>query len=369
MDAQLTAAVERRRFAERYLGLEDFNYPYSHRITELTGGSPPDLVLCHNLHGGYFDLRALAGLTSRVPVALRLFDTWLLAGHCAYALGCPRWQTGCGRCPDLAIPPAIRRDATGINWWRKRHILGGLRLFVTAESQWMLDRAKKSLLAPAVVDWKHIPGGVDLDVFYTGPREAARRELGLAADANILLYVANQGSENRFKDFDVVRRALCELARRGINRQIQLLVVGATGADEEIAPGIVVRHLGYVASPTRLAAFYRAADIYVHAAIEEAFGNTVAEALACGVPTVAASGGGVLELLEHERTGLVVPPRRPIELAGTLARLLDAPERAALMGAAAAAVARRRLDVRTAMRNLYSWCVEVQSAWHAAAAG
>jgi hypothetical protein len=45
------------------------------------------------------------------------------------------------------------------------------------------------------------------------------------------------------------------------------------------------------------------------------------------------------------------------------------PERAAQMGAAAAAVARRRLDVRTAMRNLYSWCVEVQSAWHAAAAG
>jgi hypothetical protein len=95
---------------------------------------------------------------------------------------------------------------------------------------------EESLLAPAVVDWKHIPGGVDLDVFHTGPRDAARRELGLAADANILLYVANQGSANRFKDFDVVRRALCELARRGINRQIQLLVVGATGADEEIAP-------------------------------------------------------------------------------------------------------------------------------------
>ena len=140
-------ALEARRKAERRLGLEDFSHPYSHRILDLTG-SCPDLVLCHNLHGGYFDLRALAELSQRVPVVLRLFDSWLLTGHCAYTLGCPRWQTGCGRCPDLNIPPAIRRDATRFNWRRKRRSLRGARLFVSAEIQWILDRAKRPCSRP-----------------------------------------------------------------------------------------------------------------------------------------------------------------------------------------------------------------------------
>ena len=69
LDPLLTAEIEERRRIDRSLGLEDFNHPYSHRIDRLTG-SPPDLVLCHNLHGGYFDLRALAGLSARLPVAL-----------------------------------------------------------------------------------------------------------------------------------------------------------------------------------------------------------------------------------------------------------------------------------------------------------
>src|ERR1700681_3372315 len=45
--ARYRTAVAARRGIERWLGLEDFNHPYSHRILELTG-SPPDLVLCHN---------------------------------------------------------------------------------------------------------------------------------------------------------------------------------------------------------------------------------------------------------------------------------------------------------------------------------
>src|SRR5579872_6131849 len=158
MDSNLTEDIERRRRMDRIRGFEDFNYPYSHNICEMTG-SPPDLVLCHNLHGGYFDLRSLPSLSARVPVALRLFDTWLQTGHCAYSLGCNRWQTGCGKCPDLTIPPAITRDATNTNLLRKQRVFRQSRLFVSAESQWMLDRARQSVLAPAVIDWKHIPGG------------------------------------------------------------------------------------------------------------------------------------------------------------------------------------------------------------------
>jgi glycosyltransferase involved in cell wall biosynthesis len=366
MDPDFKREIERRRSVDQSLGIEDFNHPYSHHVSALTG-SPPDLVLCHNLHGGYFDLRALSGLSNRVPVALRLFDTWLQTGHCAYSLGCGRWQTGCGECPDLTIPPAILRDASLINFRRKQRIFQESRLFVSAESRWMLDRARQSVLASAVIDWQYISGGVDLQAFCPGSRVDARLQLELDLDASVLLYVAAQGSANPYKDFGTVRRALDELQHWQTDRKIVLLVVGSNDRDQNVGDHILIRHVGRVASQLSLAVFYRAADLVVHSAFEETFGNVVAEAMACGTPVVAASGGGVVELIDHGCTGWIVPPRQPAKLAEAILQLLQEPGLCARMGTAAAGAARRHFDSRDMIRNLHSWCNEVHSAWHAQA--
>ncbi len=363
-DEKLTRRIERQRRDDLRRGIEDFNYPYSHRIRDLTG-SPPDLVLCHNLHGGYFDLGALSELSNRLPVALRLFDTWLQAGHCAYSLGCERWRIGCGACPDLTIPPAIAQDETAINLRRKQRIFQRSRLYISAESRWMLERAQQSVLAAGAIDWQLIPGGVDLDIFCPGSRDEARQRLGLAPAANTLLYVANEGAANRYKDFDTVRRALAGLPPSG---GVVLLVAGSDAPDERIAPDILIRHTGYIHSRAQLADFYRAADIMVHSAFEETFGNVVAEALACGTAVVTAAGGGVVELIDHGRTGLAVPPRDAARLAGALATLLGDPARRATMGTAAAEAARRELDGKVMIQALRSWCEAIHAGWHAKAA-
>src|SRR5271157_2153465 len=295
-DSQLLTVIGQSRALDRLLGFEDFNHPYSQRISEIAG-SAPDLVLCHNLHGGYFDLRVLSGLSGRVPVAVRLFDSWLHTGHCAYSLGCSRWQSGCGQCPDLTIPPAISRDASRHNLLRKQEIFRQARLFASAESKWMLNRAKQSVLARGVIDWKHIPGGVDLETFFPGPRECARLALGLEPADTLLLYVASYGSSNPYKEFDTVRRSLEHLYRQQPTRRVTLIVVGSSAPDEHIGPHILIRHVGSIESRPHLASFYRAADVVVHSAIEETFGNVVAEAAACGAAIVLASGGGVLELI------------------------------------------------------------------------
>src|SRR6266404_8536697 len=113
-----------RALTEQYRGIEDFNFPATYCLLDL---SPkiPNLVHCHNLHGEYFDLRALSGLSRQVPVIITLHDAWLLSGHCAHSLDCERWNTGCGHCPYLTIEPDIRRDATAYNWRRKREIYAG----------------------------------------------------------------------------------------------------------------------------------------------------------------------------------------------------------------------------------------------------
>jgi glycosyltransferase involved in cell wall biosynthesis len=353
---------EFRRSTERWLGLEDFNFPYAHHILELTG-SAPDLVLCHNLHGGYFDLRAIAGLSQRVPVVLRLFDSWLMSGHCASTLGCERWRTGCGLCPDLTIPPAIRRDATRFNWRRKRRAFEDARLFVSADTTWMLDRARKSLLAPAVVEYKQIPGGIDLEIFSPGSKAMARQNLGIDPNMPMALYVANHGPGNAYKDFDTVRRTLIEMARRDPNRRLELLAIGGDAPEERLAPGVGIRWLGYVRDQHRLADFYRAADLFVLSSREETYGLALAEALACGTPAVVASRGGILEIVEHQHTALVVPPREPVALADAMSRLLDDSALRARLGEAGVSSSRGRFDKRSMIAALHDWCNDIHEGW------
>ena len=339
------------RRGARAIGMEDFEYPYSHHLLSLTGPAP-DLVLCHNLHPNFFDLRALAELSKTVPVAVRLFCSWLFTGHCAQALGCGRWENGCGACPDLTLAPAIAFDLTRLNWHRKRRALSNCRLFVSAESEWMLQRARRSLLAPAVVDWRLIRGGVDLAVFCPGSKREARRELGISENTATLLYVVNGGPANRFKDFPTVRSALSVVSQRSPTRPVVLLVAGSSGPDERVGANAIIRQIGYVQSPARIAQFFRAADVYVHASLEEPFGLSVCEALACGTPTVLASAGGVLENVCDGENAFVVPVRDANKLGEAITRLLAFPDVASATGTRAAEGAKKSLDHRVMISGI-----------------
>jgi glycogen synthase len=92
-------------------------------------------------------------------------------------------------------------------------------------------------------------------------------------------------------------------------------------------------------------------ELYSHAAVfccpsvYEPFGLINLEAMACETPVVASAVGGILEVVEDGVTGLLVPPRRPRELAAALTTVLADQERARAMGAAG----RARVEAR------FSW--------------
>lgn len=79
----------------------------------------------------------------------------------------------------------------------------------------------------------------------------------------------------------------------------------------------------------------READVFVLPSRSEAFPNSVLEAMAAGLPVVASAVGGLLDLVEHGRTGLLVPPADPEALADALHRLYAEPARAHALGDAA----------------------------------
>lgn len=280
-------------------GSETVNSPMSHRLLELFAPERPQILHCHNLHGSdYFDIRALPGLSARVPVVLTLHDAWLLSGHCAHSLECDRWLIGCGHCPDLTLYPSIQRDATAENFARKRQIFSQTRVYVSAPSSWLLRRAERSHLAGSIIEGRVIPNGVDTRVFAPGKGSMDRRELGLPEDAAVILFVAPRGAHNQWKDHATLRAALERLGASSDGPGLLCLVLGNEAPTERVGR-TEFRYLGAEQDPRAVARLYRAADLYVHATRVDTFPLTVLEALACGTPVIASAVGGIPEQVKH----------------------------------------------------------------------
>ncbi|CAN5671972.1 N/A [soil metagenome] len=328
-----------RRRVDRWRGREALEYPGTRAILGMLP-TPPDVVHCHNLHGGYFDLRYLPQLASATPLMITLHDEWLMTGHCAYTLGCERWRTGCGDCPDLTIYPAVSRDATAVNRRLKRSVYGKTRFHVSAPSSWLLERAKVSILADGAADFRVIRNGVNRATFNASGRSGARQRLGIPDDAHVLLFAANLTRSNTFKDHETVIAAAQGVGERGHDRRLIMISLGEAGP--------MVRNdnselwqLGYEVDPAHVADHYRAADIYLHAANADNAPMTIAEALSCGTPVVATAIGGIPEMIHSLggipgawnganvpatlATGVLVPPADPEAMAAAASALLTDP--------------------------------------------
>jgi glycosyltransferase involved in cell wall biosynthesis len=358
------------RHLEIQRGREDFSFPGTWRLLELPP-ERPDVIHCHNLHGGYFDLRALPWLSQQVPLVLTLHDTWLLSGHCGYSLDCERWKTGCGHCPDLTIYPAVRRDATAYNWRRKREIYAKSRLYVATPCRWLMQRVEQSMLGPAMVEGRVIPYGVNLSVFRAEEGLTARAALDIPQNVRVLLFAAHRGRRNPFKDYDTIQAAVAQVAERQPRQSILFIALGEDAPAEQIG-GAEVRFVPYQKDPAVVALYYQAADLYLHAARADTFPNTVLEALACGTPVVATAVGGIPEQIKglqssersildlnrygvDEATGVLVPPGDPQAMATVIEQLLNNESLRRHIGENASKDAQRRFDLRRHASDYLEW--------------
>jgi glycosyltransferase involved in cell wall biosynthesis len=369
-------------------GVEPMRYPGTRRLLELTGRGAPDVLHCHNLHRDYFDLRELPRLSLAVPTVLTLHDAWLLSGHCAHSFECDRWRTGCGACPDLTSYPPVRRDATAFNWERKRDVYARSRLHVATPSRWLMGKVEASMLAPGVVGKRVIPNGVDLSVFRPGDRGSARAELGLPQDAQVLLFAGTRARENPFKDYLTLRKALAQLADEQGERSVICVALGDDGDPEQFGR-CEVRPAGFEGNPARVARYYQAADLYVHAARADTFPTTVLEALACGTPVVASAVGGIPEQVRSletvnaggalcvltratdalDATGILVPPGDADAMAGAIRRVLSDDALRQSLAANAATDAVSRFDQEKSFGEYLAWYRELSEERRAARVG
>jgi glycosyltransferase involved in cell wall biosynthesis len=360
--------LEPKTILDAYYGYEDYRYPGTWKILDLPA-QVPDIVHLHNLHGDYFDLRALPWLSNRAPIIVTLHDMWMLTGFCIYSFECERWHPGCTDCPLLHSRPSIipslwRRDGTRHNWNQKREIFERTRLSVVAPSNWLMKKARQSILGPAMISHSVIPYGIDLSIFRPGDRLKARETLGIAPSRPVLLVVAAAILKNVIKGFPFIRESIVQLAAKRKESNMLMIAVGAVAPPVHME-NLEIRFVPFTNNPGDLSAFYRASDIYLHGAIQDNFPNTVLEALACGIPVVGTAVGGIPEQVKSlqvsnsssngicdtggsgldQSTGILVPYGNSDAMARAVGWMLDHEAARHQLGENAAADARRRFGL------------------------
>jgi len=353
----LASIGEPRRWLERQWGIEDFNFSGTQLLLDLFLHRV-DIFHAHVLHSGYFDLRILPQFCTRTPIILTLHDEWMMTGHCACTLGCERWKIGCGHCPDLSIYPPIKRDATAYNWRRKQKIYTDCRFYVATPSQWLMDKVQHSMLFPAIKESRVIPNGVDLSVFYPSDKNVAREKLGLPRDAWISLFVGHGTRSNKFKDYATIKKAAIQADINPGKLKNILICLGEKGGDQRV-DHTLIRFVNYQSDPTKVAQYYQASDVCLHAAHSEVFGLAVLEAMACGVPVVATSVGGIPEFVEDGITGFLIPPGDSEAMASRIKQLRQDTLLYQKIANRAANSARQRFSLDMMVDKYLDWYEEI----------
>ena len=181
--------------------------------------------------------------------------------------------------------------------------------------------------------------GVDRDQFNPGRRSLEwRRSHGIGDEEMVVAFLGRIVME---KGLDVFVEAINAAVRRGVSHRV--LVIGdgpARGWFQQKLPADAV----FVGSKTGedLAVALASADVFLNPSITEAFGNVTQEAMACGVPVVAASATGATSLVRDGVSGILVDPLEPDRYGDALARYAADPALRAAHGAAGLAFARTR---------------------------
>ncbi|HEX8203809.1 MAG TPA: glycosyltransferase [Isosphaeraceae bacterium] len=269
---------------------------------------------------------------SRLVALLRarrvdVLQTWLFAAHAYGRLAARR-----------AGVPVVVAAEMAVDLWKTRAHLAVDR----ALARWT-DRVVGN--SRAVVDFYRaaglpadrlacIPSGIGPEGPPAVDPGAVRGELGLPADAPLVLFVGRLAAQKGVADL----LAALDLLQH-VRPDLRTLIVGAgplRGRLEETARafgllGGAVRFLGHRADVPRLLA---AADLLVLPSLYEGLPNAVLEAMRAGKPVVATAAPGTTEVVVAGRTGLLVPVHAPPALAQAIRTVLDDPALARRLGEA-----------------------------------
>jgi glycosyltransferase involved in cell wall biosynthesis len=275
-----------------------------------------DIINIHKTER-FADLPALlVSLPNDKPVVLTLHDLSPITGGCDYPGNCERFTKTCGRCPLLDSHHEMDYSRT---IFHLRQAAYGRRtqnsFALVANSQWTLENARRSgLTSGRRAELIHY--GLDQTIYRPENRAIAREALGISPDEAVICFAAHNLSYPH-KGGAQLAEALAGLK---IDGSIRLLTMGS--GKIQAPPQFQHTHFGRIESDPMQSLIYRAADVFVIPSLEEAFGQTALEAVACGTVVAGFAVGGIADVVRNDLNGLLVGRGDSNALGQAIMRLL-----------------------------------------------
>lgn len=229
------------------------------------------------------------------PTIWTLRDMWPMTGGCHYSLGCVRYQTTCGSCPQLG---SKRETDLSHALFRLKQKWMPDQVHVVGISDWISECARSSaIFSGSAVQTIH--NGIDTSHFFPEDKVAARTSFGLPKDKKVVLLGA-LNVRDFYKGFDLFAEAWDMLD----HSHVHLAVFGKESEKVAAQFGPRATSLGLLKDSSELRRAYSSADVFVAPSTEEAFGKTLAEAQACGLPVVCFDATGPRDIVEDGVTGV-----------------------------------------------------------------
>lgn len=278
-------------------GLSDVEI--SKRILAAVHELSPDFVLVGNLHGANWPINILSDMRDAgYAVAAYMHDLHWATGRCAYPGSCQAYlRDGCDHnCPTAEQYPSLPRQQIYPAWLQRSEVFTGPRAIpLLVNSNWTKSIAKARFGNDAVIETVYL--GLDHRQFSKLDRAYARRLLGIKTEIPLVLMGSINIKEER-KGGPIFVSVLEQLHKRD---DVGVIVFGH--GSETLS---CTKAFGLVTDEMIMTVIYSAADIFVSTAREEAFGQTLLEAAAVGLPTVAFKVGGIAEAVADGSSAILV---------------------------------------------------------------
>ena len=170
-----------------------------------------------------------------------------------------------------------------------------------------------------------IYNGVDVSrymVTCTNPeRKALREELGVGEETQVVIQVARL---NALKDHHTALEAMSQVIRRIPKTEFWIVGEGEerSGIEADILRLGLVDKVRMLGNRSDVNVLMRVADMFLLTSVSEGIPLTVIEAMFSGLPCVCTNVGGLPEIIEHERNGLLADAKDPEGLATMVQRVL-----------------------------------------------
>ena len=279
-----------------------------------------DLIHLQIIQDGTLDMETISRIMKEKPTVWTWHDPWPLTGHCIYPMDCIRFESGCGKCPDLARGFSVGKDKTKSNRSFKKQIIENSDFTLHLSTNWF-EKLVVDTLGDSISQKIHnLPFGINTDFFEPGDKLLARKKLFLPTEQ---FTIGIRAVKEPQKNFHLFRRALKLLDLSGL--RISVVTIQEKGMLQNLPSNVYLRELGWTNSNDELLNFYQSLDLFVMPSLFETFGFMALEAMSVGVPVVAPTGTSVAEITNLNETGFEIDGKSAFTLATAIEYALHNP--------------------------------------------